>query len=115
MLQWYLDPSNLDTTTNQMQLASRTELATDAKVLEGLPDVVGISYPELRRQIVRRLRMERDWTMCGLMNAITSLARNTHGPSVHWDLEELGGGVPALVEPRIKSGGMTADRVDMLH
>ena len=115
VLQWCLDPSILDTTTNQMQLASRTELAADAEVLEGLPDVVGISHRELRRQIVRRLRMERDWTVYGLMNAVSSLARDTQDPSVRWDLEELGGGVPALVEPRMEPGGTAADHVGMLH
>ena len=76
LLQWCLDPSVLDTATNQMQMAARTELARYARELDVLPDVEGISQRNMRHQILRRLRMEQDWTMYGLMNAVILLRKS---------------------------------------
>ena len=44
----------------------------------------------------------------GLMNAVTSLARDTEDPELRWELEELGGGVPALLKPRVRRDGAAA-------
>jgi hypothetical protein len=38
------------------------------------------------------------------MNAITSLARDTRDPERRWRLEELGGGMLALIHRQRKSG-----------
>ncbi len=53
----------------------------------------------LLREITDRFRATPDRTRFGLMNAITSLARDTHDAELRWDLEELGGSIPALVPP----------------
>jgi len=44
----------------------------------------------------------------GLMNAVTALARDTQDPELRWGLEELGGGVPALLKPRHRREGAAA-------
>ena len=38
-----------------------------------------------------------DDSVFDLMNAVTSVARDQPDPEVRWDLEELGGGIPAMV------------------
>jgi len=50
--------------------------------------------------IVHRYRAGDDRSAFGLMNAVTSLARETHDPEARWSLEQLGGSVPALVRQR---------------
>ncbi len=46
------------------------------------------------QQILFRFMGEPDRTRFGLMNAVTSLARDTQDHDLRWRLEELGGGVP---------------------
>ena len=36
-----------------------------------------------------------DMSRFGFMNAVTSVARDTRDPETRWDLEEIGGGIPA--------------------
>jgi len=115
VLGWCLDPSILETATDQMQLAVRTELTVDAEMLDRLPRDMGISHRDLRHQVVRRLRMERDWTVYGLMNALTSLARDTQDPEIRWNLEELGGGVLAQIKMGSKPGDSAADPIGLVH
>ena len=47
--------------------------------------------------IMRQYLGNRDQTGFGLMNAVTAVARDQRDPEVRWRLEELGGGVPALI------------------
>jgi hypothetical protein len=51
-------------------------------------------------EILARFLGERDRTHFGLMNAVTSVARDTHDPDDRWRLEELGGGIGAGLRPR---------------
>ena len=55
---------------------------------------------ELFQSIMGRHTMGRDRTQFGLMNAATSVARDTRDPELRWRLEELGGGIPVAVPPR---------------
>ncbi len=48
-------------------------------------------------QFLRRFRSQPDRTRFGLVNAITSLARDTRDPESRWRLEELGGAIAAGV------------------
>jgi hypothetical protein len=45
------------------------------------------------RDIMERFFKEEDRSRYALMNAVTSVARDTPGPEARWDLEELGGGI----------------------
>ena len=53
--------------------------------------------------IVDRYRAGDDRSAFGVMNAVTSLARETRDPEVRWSLEQLGGSVPALVRQRSRT------------
>ena len=41
-----------------------------------------------------------DVSQFGLMNAVTLVARDTRDPETRWDLEEIGGGIPAKLRAR---------------
>lgn len=45
--------------------------------------------------ILRRYTAERDRSVFGLLNAVTSAARDTRDPDIRWRLEETGGSLPA--------------------
>jgi hypothetical protein len=47
--------------------------------------------------VFQRFASGRDMTLFGLVNAVTSVARDTRDPDVRWRLEELGGSMPARV------------------
>jgi hypothetical protein len=54
---------------------------------------------EIFRQIASRFSQGADRSRFGLMNATTSLARDTRDPELRWRLEELGGGIPVARVP----------------
>jgi hypothetical protein len=56
----------------------------------------GASMATPLAEILRRYDQAHDASAFGLMNAITSVARDTRDPEMKWRLEELGGGVPAI-------------------
>jgi hypothetical protein len=45
------------------------------------------------QEIMGRFFGDEDRTRFGLMNAVTSVARDTSDPETRWNLEELGGAV----------------------
>jgi hypothetical protein len=51
-------------------------------------------------EIIDRYRAGDDRSAFGLMNAVTSLARDSRDPESRWSLEQLGGSIPALVRRR---------------
>jgi len=54
----------------------------------------------LLMEVMRRFEAEDDRSAFGLMNAVTSLARDTAEPETRWRLEELGGSIAAgRIEP----------------
>jgi hypothetical protein len=56
---------------------------------------------QVLRSILGRFLKEPDRSRFGLMNAVTSVARDTRDPELRWRLEELGGGIPFHVaKPR---------------
>ena len=50
--------------------------------------------------ILEHFSRESDRTRFGLMNAVTSVARDTENPDVRWRLEELGGDIGAGIRAR---------------
>jgi hypothetical protein len=71
-------------------------------------------FPHLMGQaafqdIVDRFFAEKDDSRFGLMNAVTSVARDTRDPETRWKLEELGGSIAIAAgesrpRPRLSSG-----------
>ena len=62
-----------------------------------------------QEEILRRFRDAGDRTAFGLMNAVTSVARDQDDPEVRWQLEELGGGVPAMTFLHVRPDGSEAE------
>jgi hypothetical protein len=60
----------------------------------------------LLMDMLDNLHAERDMSGFGLMNAITATARDTDDPDLRWNLEEFGGGIPALLlsQPALRRG-----------
>jgi hypothetical protein len=56
----------------------------------------------LNAQIMDRFERGRDHSRFGLLNAVTSVARDTTDPQRRWDLEALGGAMAAL-EDRVRT------------
>ena len=54
---------------------------------------------QLLMEVMRRFRAEGDPSAFGLMNAVTSVARDTADPETRWRLEELGGAIAAGLQP----------------
>lgn len=68
-------------------------------MIQLLPAMHRISTDDIA-EILDRFTRARDWTAFGVMNAVTSYARDTQDPEQRWNLEELGGALLArLVVP----------------
>jgi hypothetical protein len=66
---------------------------------------------QIFRMIVERFFDGEDASRYGLMNAVTSVARDIQDPDVRWRLEELGGGVPVGKPPAPELDGFAAEAV----
>jgi hypothetical protein len=67
-------------------------------LLSGLRRLLKRDFPEepqLIPEIMDRFHAEDDRSAFGMMNAVTSLARDTDDPELRWRLEELGGAIAA--------------------
>jgi hypothetical protein len=70
-------------------------------LLSRLPAEVG---NDMVRAIMERFVQEVDRSRFALMNAVTSVARDTPDPEIRWHLEELGGGISLGERPRSLRG-----------
>jgi hypothetical protein len=59
----------------------------------------GSGMQQFVAEILDRFWSDGDHTRFGLMNAVTSLARDTRDPEDRWRLEELGGSIGARLRP----------------
>jgi hypothetical protein len=66
-------------------------------VLSRLPPKIAA---EVLPAILDRFYEGGDVSQFGFMNAVTSVARDTRDPETRWDLEEIGGGIPAKLRAR---------------
>jgi hypothetical protein len=67
-------------------------------ILSRLPQQAGMG--RVVAQILERFSSQHDRTRYGLMNAVTSVARDTDDPDLRWRLEVLGGSIGAALRPR---------------
>jgi hypothetical protein len=93
-------PIELDTSVDAMRVATRRE----ADVMLHLMPLLAHMPPGLRASLMRailgRFESGRDGSVFGLVNAVTSVARDTDDPETRWRLEEVGGGMLARVVDR---------------
>jgi hypothetical protein len=85
-----------------MRLAATQEADIVLNLMPMLKHLPRESAAQMLGDIMVRYQSDRDSSRYGLMNAVTSLARDTRDPELRWRLEELGGGIPALVWPTRK-------------
>jgi hypothetical protein len=77
-------------------LKRRADPAQDLmSMLVGMPSAIAV-------QVMQQFTTGRDQSLFGLMNAMTAVARDTPDPELRWRLEELGGGVPARLHPKLQ-------------
>jgi hypothetical protein len=72
-------------------------------------EAAGIRGSHLAR-ILERFDLGGDRTRFGVMNAVTSVGRDTHDPDERWRLEELGGSIGARLRPRQPSDASGVER-----
>jgi hypothetical protein len=79
------------------EMRSATEIEADL-ALAMMPLIARLppkNAADILQLIMRRHDESRDPSRFGLMNAVTSVARDTRDPELRWRLEEFGGGIPA--------------------
>ncbi len=81
----------------QMRTAAQHPVDAILNMMPFLSRMASLS-PELGQQIFRRFFQDNDRTRYGLMNAVTSVARDTRDHVTRWRLEELGGQI-AVMDP----------------
>jgi hypothetical protein len=108
-------PAVLDTTVGAMRSAAQREADVLAQLIPLLPHMPPGMRASLVRTIVRRFDAERDRSVFGLVNAVTSVARDTTDPETRWRLEELGGGMLARLPDRPKPATPAVDAVESVY
>ena len=102
-------PEAFSITADRMRSAGRQEADLMLHLAPMLSRLPREHAARLFAAIEGTFTQQRDTSMFGLVNAVTSVARDEPDPQVRWRLEELGGGVLALVCPDVKPGGVAAD------
>ena len=99
------------TAAEQMKSATEEEANLRRFLLRQLPGIPQSRQTQIRTEIASQFGNQHDRSLFGLMNAVTSVARNESDPEVRWRLEELGGAVPALAPPSTRLGSNAAELV----
>src|SRR6478672_719200 len=93
-------PEAFETTTGQMRAATETEANIALNLLPFLAQLpAGMAQHWLPR-ILHRFTRDGDRSAFGMMNAVTSVARDVRDEETRWRLEELGGSIPARLTPK---------------
>jgi hypothetical protein len=93
-------PTAFDATVAAMRAAAQREADVMLLLMPLLPHMPPGMRASLVRTIVQRFEVARDVSVLGLINAVTSVARDTSDPETRWRLEELGGGMLARLPER---------------
>jgi hypothetical protein len=84
---------------DEMRSARGAEVDLVLELLPLLSHFPPSRQASLLRIITDRFFQETDRSRFGLLNSVTSLARDSRDPELRWRLEELGGGIAAHREP----------------
>jgi len=103
------DPKVFLTLVKQLRRAASTPVDLDISVLLELVPLGRRVSAEILSEIMTEYVEEVDESMFGVMNAVTRVARDEPDPVVRWDLEELGGAIPAMLRNRPKPSNRSAD------
>jgi hypothetical protein len=108
-------PASLDATAAAMRSAAQREADVMVQLIPLLPHMPPGMRASLVRTIVGRFEAERDGSILGLVNAVTSVARDTSDPETRWRLEELGGGMLARLPERPRPIAPVLAAVESAH
>ena len=95
--------------TRQVRSATATEVSSDVSTMLLFSSLWRTIPLDLQDDIVETFLEDDDRSAFGLMNAVTSVARDQDDPEIRWQLEELGGGVPAMNFPHVRPDGSEAE------
>jgi hypothetical protein len=107
------DPEAFSASAERMRSAAEVEADMGLALLPHLSRLPPELMAHVLDQIMRRFTAGGDGSRFGLMNAVTSLARDTRDPDLRWRLEELGGAIPALAQPPRRPATGSARRAAM--
>jgi hypothetical protein len=93
------DATAFDTAVSDIRTTLDRQADSFINLLPMLSRMSSVMQGEFLHQIMQRYFEEGDRTQFGLMNAVTSVARDTADPEARWNLELLGGGIPVLAAP----------------
>jgi hypothetical protein len=88
-------PEAFTTAAQEMRSAVHTPADMALTMLPFLSRLSARQRAGILPAIMERFFADTDRSQFALMNAVTSLARDTPDPEMRWRLEELGGGIPA--------------------
>jgi hypothetical protein len=80
----------------------RSTMNADVNTMINLMPVLSRLPKQVAAQILSTFQRDADRSGFGFLNAITATARDTRDPELRWQLESLGGAVPALLRPRTR-------------
>ena len=83
----------------EMRTAAEIEADITIQLMPALRRLSPPLAARVQPRIVRQFRVGQDRTIFGLLNAVTRVAREERDPQDRWDIEELGGSMPARVGP----------------
>ncbi len=94
------------------RIRSSTTIEVDEllNLMPHLSAMRGLGMDSFLAEILDRFAKVADRTRFGLMNAVTSVARDTRDPEDRWRLEELGGSIGARLRPRRPSDAPGLER-----
>lgn len=97
---------------DQIRTTLEREMDLALNLLPLLGRISGEDGQRIMQQILKRFFDDNDHSRFGLMNAITSMARDTRDPETRWNLEKLGGAIPlAGLRPRPRMPSRRAARL----
>lgn len=95
-------------TAGEMRSATKIEADMALNLLSALAHIPGVMTTHWVSEILDSFASAGDDSAFGLMNAVTSVARTIRDPETRWRIEELGGTVPARLQPQPKTAPTAA-------
>src|SRR6185436_8870615 len=95
-------PESFATVAGEMRSAVDAQADVALQLLPFLASLPDHTLATLMPQIFGRFAEDDDRSAFGLMNAVTSVARDTRDPETRWNLEALGGSIPARLRAQAR-------------
>ena len=95
-------PEAFAATTRQMRSAIEIEADIALNLLPYISQMPVRMAQQWLPHIIQRFASDGDPSVFGLMNAVTSVARDVRDEETRWHLEKLGGTIPARLTPKPK-------------